>query len=154
MLAQQCLLLLALLYAPRTLAVKPFSLRIYTPDGDDYFIKTLNEKWKIDSHDQAHFKDLLKHAKKGIPNHKETKYSVSGQIDWTEELSEQTPVQRRAFWVGRGDPNVVRERDLLKVSDLNSWMTHVDAASVYGITSRLAEKRHLALPRPRMVVHR
>lgn len=91
----------------------PFSLRIYTPVDSDYYIKTLREDWTIDSYDKAHFADL-KDAEKGIPNHKKAKYSVSGVIDWTLVLSESTPVRKRAFWVGRGDPDA-ETRDLLKV---------------------------------------
>jgi hypothetical protein len=91
----------------------PFSLRIYTPVDSDYYIKTLREDWTIANYDKAHFADL-KDAEKGIPNHKKAKYSVAGVIDWTKLLSEATPVQKRAFWVGRGDPNAA-PRDLLKV---------------------------------------
>lgn len=93
---------------------KPFSLRIYTPVDDDFYIKTLAEDWTIDSHDKGYF-SFLNVAERGIPYHPEAKYAVGGQINWTEPLSEITPVRKRAFWVGKGDPNV-ETRGLLKVS--------------------------------------
>jgi len=93
---------------------KPFSLRIYTPVGDEFYIKTLAEDWTIDSHDKGYF-SFLNVAERGIPHHPEAKYAVGGQINWTEPLSEITPVRKRAFWVGKGDPNV-ETRGLLKVS--------------------------------------
>jgi hypothetical protein len=91
----------------------PFRLRNYTPVDTDYYIKTLREDWTIDNYDKTHFADL-ENAEQGIPNHKKAKYSVAGVIDWTEVFKESTPVRKRAFWVGRGDPNV-EPRDLLKV---------------------------------------
>jgi hypothetical protein len=92
---------------------KPFSLRIYTPVDDDFYIKTLAEDWTIDSHDKGYF-NFLDVAERGIPYHPEAKYAVGGQINWTEPLSDITPVRKRAFWVGKGDPNV-ETRGLLKV---------------------------------------
>ena len=115
MLVKRCLVIPAFFFAKSVSAVEPFSLRIYTPVDSDFFIKTLNEGWTIDSYDKAQFSGL-EDAEKGIPNHKKAMYSVSGQIDWTEELSDQTPVRKRAFWVEKGDPDVYPARELLEVS--------------------------------------
>lgn len=116
---KRCLYISAFFLAGSALAVDPFSLRIYTPVGSDYFIKTLNEGWWVDSYDKTFYSNL-EHAEKKIPNHKKSKdpaakYSVSGQMNWTSQLSEQTPVQKRAFWVGKGDSTKFPDRDLLKV---------------------------------------
>jgi hypothetical protein len=113
--AKQYLSASLIVHTLRALAAdeKPFSLGIYTPVDDDFYIKTLAEDWRIDSHDKGYF-SFLDVAERGNPYHPEAKYAVGGQLNWTEPLSEITPVRKRAFWVGKGDPNV-ETRGLIKV---------------------------------------
>jgi hypothetical protein len=95
---------------------KPFSMRIYTPVDDDFYIKTLAEDWTIDYNDKAYFSSWDE-AERGIPYHEDVKYAITGQINWTTPMNI-TPVRKRAFWVGKGNPNV-QSRGLLKVSKIS-----------------------------------
>jgi hypothetical protein len=106
---------------------RPFNLRIYTPSDDDFYVKTLAEDWTIDSHDRADFYSL-KDWERGIPDHPKAKYSVAGQITWTKPFSDLSDVRKRAFWVGRGDPNVPA-RDLLKVGHIMLELQRFDSGS-------------------------
>lgn len=106
---------------------KPFNLRIYTPSNDDFYVKTLAEDWTIDSHDRAYFSSW-ENSERAIPYHPKARYSVAGQITWTKPFSDLSDVRKRAFWVGKGDPNVPA-RDLLKVSLIMLELQRFDSGS-------------------------